>query len=516
MRQLREILRLKYEKGLSHRAIARACGVGLGTVGDYVGRAKRAGLSWPLAAELEEAALEAKLFPPPPPPGTPRPLPDCAWVHRELRGKGVTLQLLWHEYLEVHPEGYRYTQFCERYRQWRRKLKPSMRQVHRAGEKLFVDYSGTGPGLVDRRSGEITEVELFVGVLGASSYTYAEATLTQELGPWIDVHMRMVEEFGGSAEIWVSDNLKSGVTKACRYDPSINRTYRECAEHYGAVVIPARAYRPKDKAKVESGVLVAQRWILAALRDRMFFSLPELNGAIWEKLEILNNRPMQRLGVSRRELFETIERPALIPLPAGRYELTEWKGCRVNIDYHVVVASNYYSVPYQLVHEELVHEEVEARYTRFTVEVLFKGKRVSSHRRLWGKGQYATRPEHMPAAHRAHAEWNPSRLISWASKTGPATGRVVATILETLRHPEQGYRSCLGLMRLSRSYGDERLEAACRRAEHLGSCRYRTVKNILASGMDKQPLAQQQPLTTSVPVHDNIRGSDYYSEDTPC
>lgn len=511
MRQLREILRLKYEKGLSHRGIARACSVGLGTVGDYVGRAKRAGLGWPLPEGLDEAALEAMLFPPPPPPGAPRPLPDCAWVHRELRRDGVTLQLLWHEYLEAHPDGLRYTQFCVRYREWQGKLKPSMRQVHRAGAKLFVDYSGKKPELVDRRSGEITEVELFVGVLGASSYTYAEATLTQELGPWIDVHMRMLEQFGGSAEIWVPDNLKSGVTKPCRYDPTINRTYRDCAEHYGAVVIPARAYRPKDKAKVEVAVQAAQRWILAALRDRTFFSLQELNVAIWEKLEFLNNRQMKKLGASRRELFETIERPALIPLPAGRYELAEWKGCRVNIDYHIGVHNNYYSVPYQL-----VHAEVEVRYTRFTVEVLFKDKRVASHRRLWGKGQYATRSEHMPAAHRAHAEWNPSRLMSWASKTGPATGRVVAAILETLRHPEQGYRSCLGLMRLSRSYGDERLEAACRRAEHLGSCRYQTVKNILATGMDKQPLQQQQPLISSVPVHDNIRGANYYTEDTPC
>lgn len=511
MRQIRQILRLKYDKGLSHRAIARACSVGVGTVGDYVGRARLAGLSWPLPAELDDAALEAKLFPPPPPQGTPRPLPDFAWVHKELRRAGVTLQLLWHEYIEEHPSGYKYTQFCVRYRAWQKKLKPSMRQVHRAGEKAFVDYSGKRPRIVDRDSGELIEVELFVGVLGASNHTYAEATPSQELDYWIASHIRMLEYFGGSPEIWVPDNLKSGVTKACRYEPLINRTYGELAEHYGAVVIPARAYRPKDKAKVEVGTQVVQRWILARLRNLTFFSLADLNRAIREQLDVLNERPMQKLGTSRRELFERIERPALIPLPSSRYELAEWKSCRVNIDYHVAVDHNYYSVPHQL-----LHEEVEARYTHTTVEILWKGKRVASHPRLRGKGRYATRPEHMPAAHRAHAEWSPSRLIAWAEKTGPATGRVVAGILDALRHPEQGYRACLGIMRLGKSYGPERVEAACERAEHLGSCRYQTVKNILAQGMDRLPLDDQEPLTSSVPAHGNIRGADYYDRDTKC
>lgn len=507
MRQLRQILRLKYEKGLSHRAIARACSVGLGTIVDYLRRAEEAELSWPELAELDDAALEAQLFPKAAAPWTPRPLPNFAWIHQELRKAGVTLQLLWHEYIEAHPNGYRYTQFCVRYRQWRKKLNPSMRQVHRAGEKLFVDYSGKKPHIVDRSSGEVVPVELFVGVLGASNYTYAEVTPSQELPYWIGAHIRMLEYFGGSTEIWVPDNLKSGVTKACDYEPLINQTYAECAEHYGAVVIPARRYKAKDKAKVEAGVLVAQRWILAVLRNLTCFSIAEMNRAVWEKLEVLNDRPMQRLDVSRRQLFERIERPVLIRLPAERYELAEWKTCRVNIDYHVAVDHNFYSVPYQL-----VHEEVEARYTRTTVEVFFKGKRVASHRRVLGsKGKARTRAEHMPAAHRAHAEWSPSRLIHWAEKTGPATGRVVAKLLSTFRHPEQGYRSCLGIMRLSGSYGADRVEAACRRAEHLGSCRYGTVKNILGTGMDRQPLEDQQPVTSSVPTHDNIRGADYYA-----
>jgi transposase len=494
---------------LSNRAIARASSVGVGTVSNYVRRAAAAGLSWPLPAELDDAALEAKLFPPPPPRGTPRPLPDFGWIHQELRRPGVTLQLLWHEYLEVHPSGYRYTQFCERYRQWRAKLRPAMRQVHRAGEKSFVDYSGKHPHLVDRRTGELVPVELFVGVLGASSYTYAEATPTQELEHWISAHEQMLRHFGGSSEIWVCDNLKSGVATACRYEPNVNRTYADLAEHYGAVVIPARPYHPKDKAKVETAILVAQRWILAALRDETFFCLGDLNRRIRELLELLNDKPMQKLGVSRRELFERIDRPALRPLPASRYEITHWKPCRVNIDYHVEVAGNYYSVPYQL-----VHESVEACYTHSSVQILFKGKRVASHARLRGKGKHSTRPEHMPASHRAHAEWNPSRLIGWAERTGPATGRVVANLLESFRHPEQGYRSCLGIMRLAKRYGTDRVEAACSRAEHLGSCRYRTVKNILAAGMDRLPLEVQQPPTTSVPPHDNIRGPAYYGKDT--
>ncbi len=506
MRQIRQVLRLKYEKKLSHRAIALACSIGLGTVGEYLRRARSAGLSWPLPAGLDDTTLEAKLFVSSAAPRTGRPTPDCAWIHQELRGAGVTLQLLWHEYLEVYPDGLRYSQFCARYRHWRSKLHPAMRQVHRGGEKTFVDFSGKRPHMVDRRSGEIVPVELFVGVLGASSFTYAEATPSQELEHWIGAHERMLEYFGGSSEIWVCDQLKSGVSLACRYEPLINRTYAEMAEHYGAVVIPARPYRAKDKAKVEANILVAQRWILAALRHETFFSLEHLNRRIRELLEILNDRPLQKLGVSRRELFERLDRPKLKPLPANRYEITSFKECRVNIDYHIALEHNYYSVPYQL-----VRERVEARYTRTTVEILSKGKRVASHPRLEGKGRCSTCPAHMPAAHRAHAEWSPSRLISWADKTGAATGRVVAELLRSLPHPEQGYRSCLGLMRLSRRYGAERVEAACERAEQLGSCRYRTVKNILSAGMDRLPLEQQQPPTGSVPVHDNIRGPDYYA-----
>jgi transposase len=359
MRQLREILRLKIEMGLSHRAIARSCLVGVGTVTEYLQRVQKAGLSWPLPDDLDDASLEARLFRTSGGTSVARVLPDFAWVHREIRRPGVTLQLLWHEYVESHSDGYRYSQFCEKYRHWARKLRPSMRQVHRAGEKTFIDYSGKRPSIVNRLTGEETPTELFVAVLGASSYVYAEASPTQELPNWVGSHVRMAEFLGGSTEIWVPDNLKSGITTPCPYEPEANRTYADLAEHYGAVVIPARPAHPKDKPKVEVSVQVVQRWILAALRNRVFFNLAALNEAIWERVGQINDRLMKKLGASRRELFERLDKPALKPLPSSRYEMRRWKECGVNIDYHIDVDHNYYSVPHQL-----LGEDVEARYTR--------------------------------------------------------------------------------------------------------------------------------------------------------
>jgi transposase len=504
MRTLRDLLRLKYEARLPQRAIARACGVGLGTVTAYLQRATAAGLSWPLPADLDDGALEARLFqratlvP-------DRAVPSWAEVHQELKKAGVTLALLWQEYRAAHPDGYAYSQFCERYRQWRRALKPSMRQVHRAGEKLFVDFSGKRPPLVDATTGEETAVELFVGVLGASGLIYVEATRSQDLASWVGAHVRMLAYFQGSTAIWVPDNLKSGVTTAHAYEPGINRTYEELARHYGAVVIPARVARPKDKPKAEVSVQIAQRWVLAALRHRTFFTLADLNAAIRDRIDVVNARPMKTVGVSRRALFEQLDRPALRPLPTTRYELAEWTGCRVNIDYHVEVAHNFYSVPYSL-----VHTQVDARATASTIEVFSKGRRVAAHVRRTGRGQFATLVEHMPRAHRAHAEWTPSRLIAWAEQAGPATGRFVAGLLERRPHPEQGYRACLGLMRLGRAHGADRLEAACARAERLRSYRFRTVEHILKSQQDRLPLDEppaRPPLT-----HENVRGATYYEE----
>ncbi len=503
MRQIREILRLKHE-GLGNRAIARACGVGVGTVSEYLRRGQRAGLAWPLPPELDETTLEARLFPPAET-GREQIPPDLIRIHQELKRPGVTLHLLWEEYREVHPAGYGYSQFCEIYRRWAGKLRPSMRQHHRAGEKTFIDFSGKQPHLVDRRTGEEIPVELFVAALGASSYTYAEATATQQLHDWVGAHTRMLEYFGGSTQLWVPDQLKSAITRPCRYEPGVNRTYQDLAKHYDAVVVPARPGKARDKAKVESMVLVAQRWILARLRHHTFFELAELNVAILELLERLNGRPMQKLGISRRDLWERLDRPALKPLPVARYDLAHWKPCRVNIDYHVEVDHHPYSVPYQL-----IGEEMEARYTSSVVEIYYKGRRLVSYVRRYD-GQPSTLAEHMPSSHRAHAEWTPSRLIHWAEKTGPATGRLVAGILDSRPHPEQGYRACLGLMRLGRHYGSERLEAASARAERLRSYSYRTVKNILASAQDHLPFEDEPPAPDPTPVHGNIRGADYYA-----
>ena len=506
MRRLRDILRLRYEAGLTQRAIAQACVLGLGTVSTYLQRARAAGVTWPLPDDLDDAALEARLFAQPAAP-TPRDraLPEWGALHQELKKPGVTLMLLWQEYRAQHPTGYAYSQFCERYRTWARTLKPSMRQVHRAGEKLFVDFSGKRPHLVDPATGEEVAVELFVGVLGASGLIYAEATRRQDLPSWVDAHIHMLEYFHGSTAIWVPDQLKSGVTTASRYEPEINRTYADLAHHYGAVVIPARPATPTDKPLAEVSVQIAQRWVLAALRHQTFFTLADLNAAIQERLDAINDRPMKRVGVSRRTLFEQLDRPALKPLPATRYELAEWKGCRTNIDYHVEIDHNFYSVPYQL-----VHERVEARFTAATVEVFFNNRRVAVHARLPGRGRYATQVEHMPRAHRAHAEWTPSRLIAWAEQTGPATARLVAGILERRPHPEQGYRACLGLMRLGRVHGADRVEAACARAERLRSYRFRTVEHILTHQQDRLPL--DEPPVRPALTHDNLRGARYYEE----
>jgi transposase len=474
-------------------------------VADYLLRFEAAGLAWPAAAALDDATLEHKLFAPASPaPSAQRAVPDWRHVHQELRRKSVTLTLLWHEYKAAHPEGFQYSWFCDQYRAWSARLDVVMRQEHRAGEKLFVDYAGQTVEVVDRRTGEIRSAQIFVAVLGASSYTYAEATWTQQLPDWIGSHVRAFEFLGGVSELLVPDNLRSGVAKAHRYEPDLNPTYADLASHYGVVVLPARVRKPRDKAKAEAGVLLVERWILAVLRHRTFFSLAELNREIARHLERLNARPFKKLPGSRRALFEQLDRPALRPLPAQPFAFAEWKQVRVNIDYHVEIDGHYYSVPYQLVRKAL-----EARYSERTVEVFHQGRRVASHPRSHLKGRHTTLPEHMPAAHRSYAEWTPQRLIRWAEQNGPATAGMVQTILERRAHPQQGFRSCLGIMRLGKRFGEERLEAACRRALTLNACSYKSIESILRQGLDGQAVPEQQELDL-VLEHENIRGADYY------
>ena len=504
MRKIKEVLRLRFEAGLSGRQIAHSLRMAPSTVGDYIRRFRASDLDWPLPATLSDTALERHLFPPPPPVAADqRPVPDWTHVHEELRRPGVTLALLWDEYHAQHPHGFAYSWFCQHYRRWVDRLDTVMRQTHRVGEKLFVDYAGQTVGVVDRQTGEIREAQVFVAVLGASNYTYAEATWTQSLPDWVGAHTRAFDFFGGVPEIVVPDNLRSGVHKACRYDPDINPTYADLAEHYGVAVIPTRVRKPRDKAKVESGVQVVERWILAALRHRTCFSLHELNQAIAEFLVRLNQRPFKKLPGSRRSAFEQLDQPALRPLPLTPYVYATHKQVRVHIDYHVEVDGHYYSVPYALVKHTL-----EARLTDNTVELFHKGQRVASHPRSALKGRHTTITEHMPQAHRQQAEWTPRRLVRWAEQTGPGTAGLVARILQSKPHPQQGFRSCLGILRLGDRYGTDRLEAACQRALTINACRYKSVASILERGLDRQPLAEttgELPLT-----HDHVRGPDYY------
>jgi transposase len=489
---------------LTKRQVARSCNISHSTVADYVRRAEAAGIGWPLPEGLDEATLEAKLFP-----GKTilvpleKPLPQWTDIHKELKRKGVTLQLLWIEYKQQYPEGYQYSRFCELYQRWADTLDLSLRQEYRAGEKLFVDFAGKGIEVINPLTGEIKEAEIFVAVLGASNYTYAEALESQDTPSWINAHIHAFEYFGGAARITIPDNLKSGVSKACRYEPDLSPTYQDMAEHYGTAVIPARVRKPKDKAKVEAGVLLVTRWITAALRHHAFFSIREVNDKVMELLERLNTRKFKKLDSTRRELFETIDKPSLLPLPQTRYQYAEWKKARVHIDYHIEVDRHFYSVPCQL-----VRKQVEVRLTAQTMEVLYKGNRIATHRRSYEKGRFTTVPEHRPEKHRKYYEWTPSRIIQWAEKTGPETAAVVEHILSSRAHPEQGYRSCLGIFSLAKKYSQERVEAACRRAVAIKAYSYKSVKSILDTGFDQQPLPEKKEVK---PIeHENIRGEGYY------
>jgi transposase len=482
--------------------VARAVGLPHTTVADYVARARRADLGWPLPEGLDDGQLEARLFVSAAPSQTVRPRPDWAEIHREVRRPGVTLQLLHLEYKEQAPDGYQYSQFCLLYRRWQRHLDAVMRQEHRAGEKLFVDFAGQTLPIIDPQTGAISRAQLFVAVLGASNYTYAEVVPTQELPHWIACHVHALEFFGGVPRIVIPDNLWSGVKHAHRYEPDLNPTYEEMASHYGCAVIPARAYKPRDKAKVEVGVLIAERWILASLRKHTFFSLAAANSAVRGRTEWLNQRPFKKLPGSRLSLFEDLERPVLRPLPALAYEYAEWKRATVSIDYHVEADQHYYSVPYQL-----IGERCDVRLTVTTVEVFFRHRRVASHRRSHQPWCHTTDPAHMPDSHRRHAEWTPSRIIRWAEAAGPSVAALVDAIMRTRKHPEQDFRSCLGIIRLGARYGDDRLEAACRRALAVRGFSYRSVDSILRTGLDRQPLPGAPPAPFT---HENLRGPDYY------
>ena len=507
MRKIRSVLEL-HNEGVSIRKIARALDLKRSTVSDYLARAVAAQVTWPLSDEWTEDDLHQALFGPSY--GTAqRPFPDYSYINKELRRKGVTLQLLHDEYLLTHPDGYQYSQYCELYRRWRKTLNVSMRQTHRAGEKLFVDFAGQTIPVHDLAGG-VTHVQLFVAVMGATNYTYAEAVATQTLPDWIDVHCNTLEYLGGVPALTICDNLRSGVTTACWYEPLLNATYEDWSRHYGTCVMAARPGKPKDKAKVENGVLVAERWLLAALRNHTFFSLAELNAAIRPLLERLNNRPFKKLPGSRASLFEELDMPALKPLRTDRYEFAEWRRAKVSIDYHVALHLGDRRYHYYSVHYSLLQQEVQLRISRSAVEIYFKAKRVAAHQRDDTPGASSTLTEHMPEAHKRHAKWTPSRILRWAKETGESCRQVAQQIMDNRPHPEQGFRSCVGLISLGDRYTPTRLEAACRRALALDLVSYTSIRNILASNQDKLPLADDQQLSLPINNPTNVRGSAYY------
>ena len=502
MRKIKEIIRLKEEAGLSNRAIARACKVSNSTVGEYLRRAKAAGIGWPLG-EMSEDELYRRLYPEREKQGEEsRQLPDWKEVRTELRTKGVTLRLLWMEYIERHPNGYRYTQYCEYYRRWKKgEETPRRRKEHLGGEEMQVDYTGVKMKIVDPQTGEIEEAPVFVAVLTASNYTYAEAQQSENQYSWNNGHVRAFDYFGGVVRIVKPDNLKTGIAKANYYEPDVNLAYQELAEHYHFAVLPARVKKPRDKGKVENGVQNVERWVIAPLRKRIFFSLQEANQALWECLEAFNQREMQHVGRSRYEEYLEIDRPNLRALPERRYEYATWKKARVHIDYHVAFEKHFYSVPYAL-----IHEEVEIRASEHMIVIFHKGKQVAVHPRQHRQGRFTTQPAHMPANHRFMEQVNAEQLVHWAEKIGPKTASLVSAILRSRPFPEQAYRSCLGVLGLVKKYPQPVAEQACQSLLASHALSYKALKAELEWLTDQQP----EPPSAVPPNHENIRGQSYY------
>ena len=509
MRHIKDVLRLKYEAHLGQRPIARSLKIGLGTVSLYLKRAEAAGICWPLPEGMDDSALEKALFPNQLSSATRQFVePDYAKIHQELKRKGVTKLLLWQEYKQLYGDnGYQYSQFCHRYGQWLQRQKRSMRQMHHAGEKLFVDYCGPTVPIVNPDTGECRKAQIFVAVMGASNYTFASATWTQTQQDWIETHVKAFEFFGGVPEIVVPDNLKAAVHKAHRYTPDLTPAYQQMASYYQTAIVPARPYKPKDKAKVEAAVQIVERWILARLRHHTFFTLASLNQAIGDLLNELNQRPFKKLPGCRRSQFEQIDQPVLKPLPSQPYQYVDIKQARVHIDYHIEYDKHYYSVPHHFVQQPVM---VHASST--VVSVYANGQRVATHPRSWRQGAHSTCTEHMPQNHRAIHEWSPERFLNWAGDIGPHTRQVVDHLLQQKRHKEQTYRQILALLSNAKKYGRDRLNNACARALHINSPTRRSVESILQQGIDKIPPAHSSATQEDMFLddHENLRGEKYF------
>lgn len=499
MRMIKEVLRLHHSSGLSQKQISKTLGCSRGAVAEYLHRAQAAGLSWPLPEELDDVQIERRLFPPVPSSNS-RPLPDFNYIHTELKKKGVTLVQLWAEYREEHPDGYGQSQFNELYKRFEKSLNLVMRQEHKAGHKAFSDFAGKTLHITDRETGDMTPVYLFVCTLGASNFTFADLFWDQTAESWCNGHAAAFTYFDGCPVFIVPDNPKAVVTKPCQYEPDINPSFAQMAAHYDIAVMPARVRKPKDKAKVEAAVGLATRWILAVLRNRTFHSIAEARAAVRELLDKLNDRQFKRMKGSRRSLYESIDRPALKPLPAVPYEYAQFKKASVNIDYHIEYERHFYSVPYQL-----RGEVVEIRATSTTIEIIHRGKRIATHPRSFTENKASTLTEHRPKNHQQYGEWPPERIINWARTIGPATAALVEAIFARQKYPELGYRSCMGILRLAKKYPETRLEAACKRALSIRGLSYKSVKSILDSNLDQRSVAEK-PQDLAI-VHANIRGA---------
>ena len=511
MRKVREVLRLRHDGLMSARQVARSCGIARSTVGEYLQRAQAAGLAWPLPEGMDDEALERALFGVPKALTAGREMPDGAYLKRELSRPHVTLRLLWSEYCggeegEKRTDRYGYTQFCEHAHREMRRLGLVMRQEHHGGEKMFVDWAGDKIRIVNAETGEVTDASLFVAVLGCSSYTFADVMADETSPNWIQAHVNAYQYFGGVVQVTVPDNTKTAVRSPCRYEPDLNPLYHDLAVHYGTAIIPARVRHPKDKACVEAGVLLAERWILARLRNRVFFSVEEAKAAVRELLPPINAKMRRMPKASRRQLFEELDQPALRPLPTEPYEWTEWRVATVGPDYHVEADRHYYSVPFQI-----IGAKVDMRMSPRVVEILHKHRRVASHPRSYVAGRHTTNPDHMPSSHRRYAEWTPARIIQWATEVGPSTAAAAEAIMRARRHPEQGFRSCLGLISLSKKYGPPRVETACALVMAHSEQSYRRVKSILEKGLDRAPLLPE-PQAPAQPHHRNVRGPAYFKE----
>ncbi len=507
MRQLREVLRLRLHAQLSLRQIRDSLKLSLGAIQKVISKADELSLTWDAIEKLNDQQLIQQFYSTPDTRQSSKfQLPDWIDLYQELKRKGTTKYLLWEEYCQQYPDRhYSYSQYCILYQRWLKKQRRSMRQTHKAGEKLFVDYAGQTVPIVSYVTGEIKTAQIFVAVLGASNYTFCEATWSQKLPDWINSHVRAFDFIGGVPTIVVPDNLKSAVTKACRYDPELNPSYQQLAAHYGTALVPARPLKPKDKAKAEVGVQIIERWILARLRHHTFFSLGELNVCIKALLKEVNNKPFKQLKGTRQQWFDSIDRPALLPLPKQSYQYTDITTVKVNIDYHVQYEDHFYSIPHHL-----VGEAIELHAKEYIIELYFHNQRITSHARKYYSGM-TTVSEHMPVKHEKHHKWTPGRLMNWAKDIGDEVLLWVKTVLNQRQHPEQAYRVCLGLLNLSRSYPAERLNKACLIANKKSLYKLKHIKDILLSNQDQLLPENKESLPTLPQAHENIRGPESFN-----